>query len=37
MNEANYDHGYGVEGVFVYSLYVDSKIIDSKNMTFIYL
>ncbi len=37
MNEANYDHGYGVGSVFVYSLYVDSKIIDSKNMTFIYL
>ena len=36
MNEVIYDHGYGIEGNFIYSLYVDGKLIGSKKMTFIY-
>jgi hypothetical protein len=36
MNEVIYDHGYGIEGNFVYSLYVDGERIGSKKMTFIY-
>jgi hypothetical protein len=36
MNEVIYDHGYGIEGNFVYSLYVDGALIGSKKMTFIY-
>lgn len=36
MNEVIYDHGYGIEGNFVYSLYVDGELIGSKKMTFIY-
>ena len=36
MNEVIYDHGYGIEGNFIYSLYVDGELIGSKKMTFIY-
>lgn len=34
INEVNYEHGYGKTGTFIYSLYVDGKIIESKRMIF---
>ncbi len=34
MNEVLYTHGYGVQGVYVYSLVVDGIIVDSKRMIF---
>lgn len=33
-NEVLYTHGYGVQGVYLYSLYVDGRHIDSKRMIF---
>jgi hypothetical protein len=35
-NEVLYDHGYGVQGRFVYSLYVDGVHVASKAMIFAY-
>ncbi len=34
VNEVIYDHGYNMSGIYVYSLVVDGKVIDSKRMTF---
>ncbi len=34
FNEVLYDHGYNVVGTFVYSLEVDGKILDSRQMIF---
>jgi hypothetical protein len=33
-NEILYTHGYGVQGVYVYSMVVDGVIVDSKRMIF---
>lgn len=34
MNEVLYEHGYGLSGVYVYSLVIDGKAVQSKKMTF---
>jgi hypothetical protein len=34
MNEVIYEHGYGQVGVFIYTLELDGKVIDSKRMVF---
>ena len=34
VNEVLYTHGYGVQGVYLYSLVIDGKVIDSKRMIF---
>jgi hypothetical protein len=34
VNEVLYTHGYGVQGVYLYSLVIDNKIIASKRMIF---
>ena len=34
INEIIYDHGYGVEGTFIYSIIIDDEIISSKKMQF---
>lgn len=36
INEVLYTHGYNEVGTFVYSLYIDGKIIDSRTMIFAY-
>jgi hypothetical protein len=35
-NEVLYEHGYGVQGIFVYTLMVDGKYVASKSMIFAY-
>lgn len=35
MNEVQYDHGYNVSGTFLYSLFIDGKMLQSKRMSFI--
>jgi hypothetical protein len=34
INEVEYDHGYHVNGTFIYSLIVDGKVVQSKKMVF---
>jgi hypothetical protein len=34
MNEIQYEHGFGQVGVYLYSLEVDGKIVDTKQMVF---
>ena len=34
INEVLYTHGYNKTGTFVYSLYIDEKLIDSRTMVF---
>jgi len=34
INEVHYEHGYGKTGTYLYTLYVDGKIIESKRMIF---
>lgn len=34
MNEINYDHGYHKSGTYIYSLIIDGKVIQSKQMVF---
>ncbi len=34
MNEINYDHGYHKSGTYIYSLMIDGKIVQSKQMVF---
>lgn len=34
INEVSYEHGFGKTGTFIYSLYVDGRIIESKRMIF---
>lgn len=34
VNEVLYTHGYGVQGVYLYSLVIDGQIVDSKRMIF---
>lgn len=34
INEVSYEHGYGKTGTYLYTLYVDGKIIESKRMIF---
>lgn len=34
INEVSYEHGYGKTGTYIYSLYVDGKMIESKRMIF---
>jgi hypothetical protein len=34
MNEVLYEHGYGVTGILTYTLIIDGKILDSKQMIF---
>lgn len=34
VNEILYQHGFGVEGVFYYTLIVDGQVIDTKKMVF---
>lgn len=34
LNEIEYHHGYGMTGTFVYSLEVEGKLIDTKQMVF---
>ncbi|MDZ4663905.1 MAG: M28 family peptidase [Bacteroidota bacterium] len=34
MNEINYDHGYHKSGTYIYSLIIDEKIVQSKQMVF---
>ncbi len=36
LNEILYTHGYNVTGTFVYSLQIDGKLIDSRQMIFAY-
>lgn len=36
INEILYEHGFGVEGIFLYSLIVDGELIDTKKMVFAY-
>ena len=36
MNDIVYTHGYGAEGIIVYTLVVDGRIVDSKQMIFAY-
>lgn len=35
MNEVDYRHGYHHTGVFIYTLEIDGKIVDSKRMVFV--
>jgi hypothetical protein len=34
MNEINYDHGYHKSGTYIYSLEIDGKVVQSKQMVF---
>jgi hypothetical protein len=34
MNELLYQHGYGMSGIYIYSLFVDGKLMQSKKMVF---
>jgi hypothetical protein len=34
MNEVLYDHGYNIVGTYLYSLYIDSRLIATKKMVF---
>jgi hypothetical protein len=34
LNETLYTHGYGVQGTFVYTLEIDGRIVDSRQMVF---
>lgn len=34
MNEVTYDHGYFATGMYLYSLIVDGKVVDTKRMIF---
>lgn len=34
LNEVLYTHGYGVSGIFTYSLKIDGKVVDSRQMIF---
>ena len=36
MNEVVYQHGYGVQGTFLYSLYIQGELISTKRMVFAY-
>lgn len=36
VNEILYQHGFGVEGVFYYSLLIEGELIDTKKMVFAY-
>ncbi|HXB41986.1 MAG TPA: M28 family peptidase [Bacteroidia bacterium] len=35
INEILYEHGYGVTGVFIYSLVIDGREVQSKKMSFV--
>jgi hypothetical protein len=35
INEVLYDHGYNVTGTYIYSLYIDGRKLQSKQMQFI--
>ena len=34
LNETLYTHGYGVRGTFAYSLLIDGKMVDTRQMIF---
>ncbi len=34
VNEITYDHGYNMNGTFIYTLVIDGKVIESKRMVF---
>lgn len=34
MNEVMYTHGYGVRGTFQYALFIDDKVVDTRQMIF---
>ena len=34
MNEILYEHGYNMTGTFLYSLWLDGKLVDTKKMVF---
>ncbi|KAB2813940.1 M28 family peptidase [Phaeocystidibacter luteus] len=36
INEVLYQHGFGVEGIFYYTLLVEGEVIDTKKMVFAY-
>ena len=34
MNEVLFDHGYNMTGTFLYSLYINDQLIDTRKMVF---
>ncbi len=34
MNEILYEHGYNMTGTFLYSLWLDGTLVDTKKMVF---
>jgi hypothetical protein len=34
LNEVAYHHGYGMSGTYLYSLWVEGELIDTKRMVF---